>query len=754
MSKTFFSGILVCLTVFLTPIFTVQLNAQHILDHRIDSLQKLIAKAPPDTSKVHLYLALTYNNILRYGYRGHKPSDSLATFQTTAACQLLSKKIHYAYGIGSSILLEAKFYAILQHLPLRNERLQQAFFVFRAANDKAGLAAAYMYKADIHPSTDTTPTKIKTYDTAVQLARDAGDPKREILALKAIADVHQQQGKYALTIKELLYILELQKKTGDDRMHYTTDLLAHAFLVTGNHKEALRYAIASLDHSRNTGDTILILTFYQRLGNIYFDLYNYEKALYYLRKALAAAHPDGAIHIMNDIARCLSKQQKYQEAFDLFADRLKTHPVADNRTQFIINKAYVDLYYYTGHYRESIQYFSKILQQPKELNFDLNEKTSLFTKAGLVYFRLHQFDKAAWYSDSAYKLALQVHSWHDLVEISLTLYRLDSIKGNYLSAIRHYQGYKNFSDSIQKDVADKQFAELAVQYETDQKNTELELLNNKALLQEDAIRQSRFLRNAMIAGSALLLLLLLVIFSRYRLKQKANRLLQQKQKEKDRLLVEKEWLLKEIHHRVKNNLQTVMSLLNSQSAYIDNEPARTAIHDSQHRVHAMSLIHQKLYNTENVSSINMSYYIRELVSYLADSFHTGQRIRFEFDIEPLEMDVSQAVPLGLILNEAITNAIKYAFPDNKQGMIFISLARTAPDRCLLCMADNGIGIPPGYVNKKAGSLGMSLMEGLSEDLDGRLSIENNNGTTIKVSFVYELGVKQAHTLAPSFVSNN
>ena len=83
------------------------------------------------------------------------------------------------------------------------------------------------------------------------------------------------------------------------------------------------------------------------------------------------------------------------------------------------------------------------------------------------------------------------------------------------------------------------------------------------------------------------------------------------------MLTEKEWLLKEIHHRVKNNLQIVMSLLNSQSAYIDNEPALTAIHDSQHRVHAMSLIHQKLYSSENVSSIDMSLYIRELVSYLA-----------------------------------------------------------------------------------------------------------------------------------------
>jgi two-component sensor histidine kinase len=215
-------------------------------------------------------------------------------------------------------------------------------------------------------------------------------------------------------------------------------------------------------------------------------------------------------------------------------------------------------------------------------------------------------------------------------------------------------------------------------------------------------------------------------------------------------LTEKEWLLKEIHHRVKNNLQIVMSLLNSQSAYIDNEPALTAIHDSQHRVHAMSLIHQKLYNTENVSSIDMSSYIRELANYLGDSFNTGKRIRFEYNIAPLEMDVSQAIPLGLILNEAITNSIKYAFPDGRNGMISIALSNTGSNHYLLSISDNGIGMPAHFTVKKPGSLGMSLMAGLSEDLDGSFTMENNKGTNIKFSFVHELSSKRPDLAATSF----
>ena len=167
----------------------------------------------------------------------------------------------------------------------------------------------------------------------------------------------------------------------------------------------------------------------------------------------------------------------------------------------------------------------------------------------------------------------------------------------------------------------------------------------------------------------------------------------------------------------------------------------------------MSLIHQKLYNTENVSSIDMSSYIRELASYLGDSFDTERRIRFELAIEPLEMDVSQAVPLGLILNEAITNSLKYAFPNDREGVIEITLSNTSSNQYLIEISDNGIGIPSHLKNKKAGSLGMSLMAGLSEDLDGSFSIENNNGTVIRVLFVHNISIKRLDSPISSFVTS-
>ena len=161
----------------------------------------------------------------------------------------------------------------------------------------------------------------------------------------------------------------------------------------------------------------------------------------------------------------------------------------------------------------------------------------------------------------------------------------------------------------------------------------------------------------------------------------------------------------------------------------------------------MSLIHQKLYNSENISTINMPNYIKELVEYLRDSFSLGQRIRFEVKIDPLELDVAHAVPLGLILNEAITNSIKYAFPEDRTGMIYITLETIAENQYLLTISDNGIGFdernarkifqPMVRLNGKSSypgnGLGLTLCEKIVSGHGGSIyaeSIENNGARFI------------------------
>jgi len=252
-------------------------------------------------------------------------------------------------------------------------------------------------------------------------------------------------------------------------------------------------------------------------------------------------------------------------------------------------------------------------------------------------------------------------------------------------------------------------------------------------------------------------------YSRYRLKQKTNKQLEIKQREINqkntslqRLVEEKEWLLKEIHHRVKNNFHIVMGLLGTQSGYLKNEEAIKAMNESQHRVHAMSLIHQKLYQSENLSAINMSDYIHELIDYLRDSFNIRQSIQFNLQIDPIKLGLSHCIPLGLIINEAITNSIKYAFLDNGDGVIDIYFKEGSAHHLLLVIHDSGVGLPAAsYTEHFYDSMGMRLMHGLSDDIDGTFSIRNNNGTEITLDFVYDpeinTGITKIHAEIPNSV---
>ena len=154
----------------------------------------------------------------------------------------------------------------------------------------------------------------------------------------------------------------------------------------------------------------------------------------------------------------------------------------------------------------------------------------------------------------------------------------------------------------------------------------------------------------------------------------------------------------------------------------------------------MSLIHEKLFQSGDLSTIEMSRYIRELADYLKHSFSTGQRILFKLDTEELELKLSHSLPIGLILNEAITNAIKYAFPANSAGIIAVSLRHTEGLQYQLTITDNGKGLPEGFDFKKSNTMGMNLMEGLSEDMQGSFSIKNDNGTAITILFLYDASV--------------
>jgi PAS domain S-box-containing protein len=201
-------------------------------------------------------------------------------------------------------------------------------------------------------------------------------------------------------------------------------------------------------------------------------------------------------------------------------------------------------------------------------------------------------------------------------------------------------------------------------------------------------------------------------------------------------LKEKDVLLKEIHHRVKNNLQIIISLLNLQSGYIKDETTLKAVKDGQSRVRSMALVHEKFYQSDTVTEIDFGEYLKKLCQFLYQSYgDKTDRVEVVIKGEQILLDMDTAMPCALLVNEIVSNSYKYAFPGQKSGTILIEMKKTS-GKAVLAISDNGVGFPADYDFEKSESLGMQLVQALSSQIDGDLKVSQENGSSFEVTFPY------------------
>jgi PAS domain S-box-containing protein len=198
-------------------------------------------------------------------------------------------------------------------------------------------------------------------------------------------------------------------------------------------------------------------------------------------------------------------------------------------------------------------------------------------------------------------------------------------------------------------------------------------------------------------------------------------------------LREKEVMLKEIHHRVKNNLQIISSLLSLQSENIGNENPVRLFLESQDRIRSMALIHEKLYQSRDMARVDFAGYVRSLTANLVRSYTRGQNVRVCVDIRDVSLGIDTAIPCGLIINELVSNALKYAFPDGRAGEVRVGLDWDG-HAYTLTVADDGVGLPPGFDIRETRTLGLQLVSTLVDQLDGTIELVSTPGTLIRITF--------------------
>lgn len=205
-------------------------------------------------------------------------------------------------------------------------------------------------------------------------------------------------------------------------------------------------------------------------------------------------------------------------------------------------------------------------------------------------------------------------------------------------------------------------------------------------------------------------------------------------------LKEKELLLKEIHHRVKNNLQIICSLLNLQSQKITDKKALAAFKQSCNRVFSMALVHERLYQSKDFSNINFKQYILNLIAELKIAYHISSKINLNTSIEDIYLGIDIAIPCGLILNELITNAFQHAFPDNRNGRVRITMKTAKNDICIIKIKDNGIGFSDHVDIQESKTLGLKMVHMLVDQVSGKLQVTNNQGLCFLIKFPLQMSV--------------
>jgi two-component sensor histidine kinase len=415
----------------------------------------------------------------------------------------------------------------------------------------------------------------------------------------------------------------------------------------------------------------------------------------------------------------------------------KRQPPKDDNTRGMA--AQVKAYCYDGlkQYKIAEKYYLLMIAYYKKSDFSYLRDFASYDITNF-YVQQKKYSKAAYYLKNMQTESFNLSGKRN---IELMRFKIDSAAGDAWSAIKYFQQYKRLNDSIFNVAKSGQIEELQIKYATEQKESDLVSVKKDRQLQYEKAKHATSARDITLIGVGLLLIVVGLLYNSYRIDKKKTVVIDRKNKElnqlvneKDGLLEEKEWLIKEVHHRVKNNLQIVMGLLQRQASFINNEEALTAIQSSEHRMHSIALIHQKLYQSDSFMLVNIADYIDEMIGYLRDSFDLGENIRFEKQIANVDFEVNVAVPLALILNEAITNAIKYAFSDHQHGLIRISLSQLTGDRYLLEIIDNGSGLPDDLDARNMNSMGFGLMRGLSKQVGGIISVINDGGVAVKIVF--------------------
>ncbi len=544
-----------------------------------------------------------------------------------------------------------------------------------------------------------------------------------------MARIHTQKVQYDSSLQYLLAAEQIFKEEGlEGELAKTYQVYQEVHTNQKEYKSALEYIFKASEIYQELDDKYSLASTYNDIAWVQQRQEEYETALEYGDKALALLEGESADELKGTIHFTRGTAYVSAYSFDLALleltkamDYLQKAEASPLNLSRVINSR-GNAYKLMGNHEAAILDYQSNLALCEELN---HKRGIMVSHANLGHTHLlnKNYKTALPYllfaKDAMESTNDKANLWEQYMHLSNTYEAL----GDYEKALLYERKLAAENEAYYEDKIDQLELETQTKFETGQRQATI-------VLQEQTIQQQRQ-RQLLIIGLAVLLgAVLLLVYNNYRNKKRLSAELEVKNQEK-------ELLLKEIHHRVKNNLQTISSLLNLQSAQIKDKKIQGAVIESKNRVRSMALIHQKLYQGENLAAIEMKEYLRMLSENMIKSFGRHRDLELVVEMPEVEVDVDTAIPIGLITNELLTNTLKYAFPGGQPGLIQVSLTHDLEqDQMCLRLSDNGVGMESmnGEPDERRSNFGSQLVKLLTTQLEGKMVVNTENGFETIINF--------------------
>ncbi len=571
-------------------------------------------------------------------------------------------------------------------------------------------------------------------------------------AALGVAKSQYHRGLYRFAIKSFGEVIEYAFKNDDEQLKASAaEYLGDIFFILQSNTESKNYFTNAFIASKKLNDDKACLRIADKLFTLHYHAHRFDSAFWYSDFSVALAnkiHQKNILQIscLNRIS-ALTRLKKMEEAkYELEQFASAEIPQADMNTRIRYEAIKGNYYMALKENQTARELYDSALQHASVINTpDL--QSVVYSNMAESFAEQKDYEKAYQYSLMYFEMMNDFYSnsINHLSKIeSLVKEDVANNKIKYLNSInkirelqllremdakQNLENGNRLKDSIlQKE---KQLG-IALGLENKYKSKQLEsqqqlstALNRESQSQKKQLRKEQVLRWTLVAGIICLLLLGTLAWYQYARTKTKNRIIQKQS-------VELQILMKEIHHRVKNNLQIISSLLDIQSLTLDNEAAIQAIKGSKNRVQSMAILHRFLYHENNIRGIMVEDYMKNLSENLFSSYNINpDKIKLETDIDKLNLDVDTMIPLGLIINELVSNSLKYAFETAGTGKVFISLKEK--ENCLhLQVRDNGKGFPEAMIQQKQ-TFGLQLITAFAQKLKAKLDIYNDNGAVVTMS---------------------